>query len=283
MPAAAPLSQPDSLGNAIISPQSVDFGTIEVGSNASQAISVTNGAQPGGNGLDADVGDVSGDATGSGSISDLLPGEMDSSSINVGVDTSSPGSKSGTVEIDLESVSNSPTTYVSQELDFQTQGQSIYGPNGIPFPGTIGLLNKTVGSLGSPSTLSIGPYSESLAGTASAELSASLGFLASTAKVDYPVDASVEFPSSVEPGDDFTVDTGDTGHGEFDLSTYFAGLADASLSASGSANFTGSGSLFPPFTFGVSLGGSIGVMVSNPQLTIGDSNNQISEPLAKFN
>jgi hypothetical protein len=81
----------------------VVLGDARVGVTASQALSLTNAAVAPAEDLDASVYSTTGAATASGSITGLAPGATDSSSIKVGVDTSSAGNKSGSVTLTLAS------------------------------------------------------------------------------------------------------------------------------------------------------------------------------------
>jgi hypothetical protein len=267
----APVTPPDSLGDAVIVPQSIDFGNVRVGANASQTISVTNGARPPGNGLDAEVSEVLGDATGSGSITDLPARSTDSSSITVGIETSTLGAKSGTVTIDLASESNSPSVVDNTVLDFKTTNQSIFGTT-MPSPFDLTLVNTRL-PIG-PVAGAVDGFSLSLAGSVADKLDLNLGaLLAGSARVDYPVDASVKLPGSVNPGQSFTIDTGDTGHGQIALSTSFAGLANFSLDEALTYDFSAGAKvpLFPEQTINTgvqTVNDSAGVNASSPSLSL---------------
>ena len=101
--------------------------------------------------LDASVGDLSGDATGSGiDLPICTAGNTDSNTITVGIDTSSPGEKSGTVTINLASESATPTVPYSTVLNFQTTDQGVFGGFGATFPSANTVLQQ--GALGSSLT-----------------------------------------------------------------------------------------------------------------------------------
>ena len=87
--------------------------------------------------------------------------------------------------------------------------------------------------------------------TASNTLTLNSGALTATANVDYPVDASVDLPASIVPGSDFTINTGETGYGDLDLSSYLTSPADIALNDTVTASGSGLAvvpSLTPPFT-----------------------------------
>jgi len=91
-----------TIGNA----QPIDFGIVHVGDVAQQALSVTNTAPSGGfsEGLNASIGSPTGDATtNGGSFGPLAAGATDDTSLVLGIDTSTAGSKSGTASIALVS------------------------------------------------------------------------------------------------------------------------------------------------------------------------------------
>ena len=88
----------------------IDFGNLRVGDIASQAISISNNAVPPAEALDAQVGTLGGDATGSGSVSMLQAGNADDTGIIAGIDTSTVGSKAGTVSIAFQSDNGSGAT-----------------------------------------------------------------------------------------------------------------------------------------------------------------------------
>jgi len=89
------------------SPDPVDFGNFHVGDPApSQALSITNNTPADGfsEGLDAGfAGTTGGVTTNGGSFDNLAAGSTDNSSLSVGIDTSTAGSKSGTATISLAS------------------------------------------------------------------------------------------------------------------------------------------------------------------------------------
>ncbi|MCB1699366.1 MAG: choice-of-anchor D domain-containing protein, partial [Halioglobus sp.] len=87
------------------SPEPVNLGNVHVGDNASMALTLANNAVADGfsEALNAGFTGTTGDATSSGSISQLAAGASDSSSLLVGIDTSTAGAKSGTAALGLQS------------------------------------------------------------------------------------------------------------------------------------------------------------------------------------
>ncbi|MEM8953221.1 MAG: choice-of-anchor D domain-containing protein [Verrucomicrobiota bacterium] len=104
------------------SPNPVDFGIIHVGDTPSQAISFTNTATNDGfsEGLNASIGSLTGDASAAGSFNLLAAGSTDSSSITVGIDTSTAGVKSGSAEIVLASDGTGTSGFGTIALSPQT-------------------------------------------------------------------------------------------------------------------------------------------------------------------
>ncbi|WP_197527812.1 beta strand repeat-containing protein [Posidoniimonas polymericola] len=86
-------------------PEPVALPIVHIGDTAQQTLSLTNTAAADGfsESLDAAFAGVTGAATAAGSISLLAPGAAESSSLVVGLDTSTAGVKSGTATISLTS------------------------------------------------------------------------------------------------------------------------------------------------------------------------------------
>jgi hypothetical protein len=88
---------------ATITPTSINFGDVHGGSTIGQALTISNTGSLGAENLDASIGSTGGAATGSGSFSELAQGQTDSTDIKVGLQTTSPGVQTGTVELALYS------------------------------------------------------------------------------------------------------------------------------------------------------------------------------------
>ena len=87
------------------SPEPVVLGNVHVGDLSQAALTISNTAATDGfsENLNASLGSTTGDATASGSFSGLAAGGSDSSSLVVGIDTSTAGAKTGTAALGLES------------------------------------------------------------------------------------------------------------------------------------------------------------------------------------
>jgi autotransporter-associated beta strand protein len=142
---------------SIANPGSANY---HVGDVASQAITIQNTAAADGfsEKLDATFGPTSGATTNGGSVSLLAAGNSDSTSMLVGVDTSTPGAATGTVSINLASDGTGTSGYGSTSLDSQTVTVSgnVYAfaaTNDLPT--TINLGNIHVGESFGTQTISI--------------------------------------------------------------------------------------------------------------------------------
>jgi hypothetical protein len=134
-------------------PEPVEFGILHVGDPApSQTLSITNDAANDGfsERLNASIGNPTGDATtNGGSFAGLLPTATDSTSLTVGIDTSSAGTKSGTATITFTSdgtgtsglgttsLANQTVTIVAQVNNFavadvlKLAGDGVFGSTGV--------------------------------------------------------------------------------------------------------------------------------------------------------
>ncbi len=101
-------------------PDPVAFGTVHIGETPSQAVSVTNNAvnDAFSEKLDGSIA-ASGGVTASGSFSLLAPGSP-SSSLSVGIDTSTAGNKNGTATISLTSDGTGTSGLANTSLASQT-------------------------------------------------------------------------------------------------------------------------------------------------------------------
>ena len=233
-PYTPPTSQPTSPPPAapavpvITNGPTIDFGSMRVGDDASQHLSIMNAATPPADGLNASVDDssITGDATGTGSFTNLPPGQTNSTSIEVGINTTTAGDKSGDVPINFGSISVSTVSDTSV-LDFSTTNQSMWATgSAVNFAQdwTIPLLP----TLGGSDTVTSGPFALSVGASANADLTASLSASTGAVSVGYPVNVLVDVPSAVSAGNSFTVDTNVTGVTSPTLSATFPNL-NASL------------------------------------------------------
>ncbi len=89
-----------------VTPNPVNFGNVRIGTTTDQALTIQNTAANNGfsEKLDASIGSATaGVTTNNGTISLLGPQATDSTSLHVGIDTTSAGAKSGTATIALDS------------------------------------------------------------------------------------------------------------------------------------------------------------------------------------
>ncbi len=107
---------------------SLNLGNVRVGDTASQALSLTNTENaPTGfqESLNAGFSTTTGDATASGTLSQLTQGSSDTTSLVVGLDTASAGARSGTATLDL--VSTGVGTSGLADLDLAPQTITVSG------------------------------------------------------------------------------------------------------------------------------------------------------------
>ncbi|MBL8484244.1 MAG: choice-of-anchor D domain-containing protein, partial [Rhodocyclaceae bacterium] len=86
-------------------PEPVNLGNVRVGAVATQALTISNNAVADGfsESLNASLGGATAGITATGSVNQLAAGGSNSSSLVVGLDTSSAGAKAGTASITLQS------------------------------------------------------------------------------------------------------------------------------------------------------------------------------------
>ena len=103
-------------------PNPVDFGNVRIGSTADQALSITNTAANDGfsEKLNASISTNGAPVTASGSFNLLGPQATDSTSLHVGLDTSSAGAKSGNATIALVSDGTGTSNLGTTNLASQT-------------------------------------------------------------------------------------------------------------------------------------------------------------------
>ncbi|MFA5203760.1 MAG: choice-of-anchor D domain-containing protein [Lentisphaeria bacterium] len=103
-------------------PEPVVLGNFHVSATATHALSLTNTAANDGfsEKLDASFSGVTGAASASGSVSLLAPQATDTTSLVVGIDTSSTGHQSGTATLTLNSDGNGTSGYGTTLLETQT-------------------------------------------------------------------------------------------------------------------------------------------------------------------
>ena len=111
------------LAAPVHSPEPVDFGIVHVGDVVTQAVSISNTATNDGfsERLNGSIGSpTTGITTNSGAFSGLVPGDTNSTSLSVGVDTATAGAKSGTATIELVSSGAGTSGLANTALASQT-------------------------------------------------------------------------------------------------------------------------------------------------------------------
>jgi hypothetical protein len=111
------------LAEPVHAPEPVDFGIVHVGDVVAQAVSVSNTAINDGfsERLNGSIGSpTTGITTNSGAFSGLVPGDTNSTSLLVGVDTATAGAKSGTATIELVSSGTGTSGLADSSLVSQT-------------------------------------------------------------------------------------------------------------------------------------------------------------------
>jgi hypothetical protein len=88
-----------------LQPETIDFGHVHIGEVVAQPMTLRNEAANDGysEGLNARVGVTTGSATGGGTVTQLTPGSIDTSSLIVGIDSTTAGAKTGTIAVDFSS------------------------------------------------------------------------------------------------------------------------------------------------------------------------------------
>ncbi len=104
----------------------INLGTFYQGAVASTALQIGNGAAAGSAELDVSTS-ASGSATGAGTISGLAAGGTSDNAIFVGIDTSTPGCKTGTVTVNYASDAGGGNTAADGSSQIQVTG-TVYGP-----------------------------------------------------------------------------------------------------------------------------------------------------------
>jgi large repetitive protein len=236
-PPPVPPVTPGPAQPTVSPPSPIDLGTLRVGEDGTQPLTISNTAPDGSDALNVLIGGTSGDATADGSISNLVPGDTDDSSITVGVDTSTAGNKSGTVTLDMSSSSPGLQTQ-TDTLDFSTSGQSMWA-SGAAGSFTSNYTLFSFDKSGSGST-SIGPVDLSGSYAASGSLTNSFSASSGSVDVDYPLNVSTQIPDQITPGQEFTVQTDAAGLGSATLNATIPSLSDAvTLTVNGDASLAG--------------------------------------------
>ncbi len=114
--------------NPSITPTSIDFGNVRIGSTQQQALSVTNiaGTPPQAS-LDAQISAVGPATSNNGTINQLLAGSTDTTSLTAGLDTSVAGARSGTATVALQSDSAPNGCTSNCIVDLPSQGVTVKG------------------------------------------------------------------------------------------------------------------------------------------------------------
>ena len=105
----------------------IDLGTFYQGDVASTALGISNAASAGSAGLDVSSYVSSGQATAAGSIADLAAGATSDSALYAGIDTSSPGVKTGYVTLNYVSDAGNGNTAAEGSATVEVTG-TVYGP-----------------------------------------------------------------------------------------------------------------------------------------------------------
>jgi hypothetical protein len=105
----------------------IDLGTFYQGDVAATALSVSNVAAAGSAALDVASYASSGEATAAGSVDKLAPGATSASALYAGIDTSTPGVKTGHVTLAYVSDAGSGNTAAEGSATVEVTG-TIYGP-----------------------------------------------------------------------------------------------------------------------------------------------------------
>ena len=138
----ANLAQPSAA-----TPNPINFGNVRVGATApSQALTISNQATAPADGLNASISTATAGLTASGSFSGLAPGATDNTSLVVGMNTATAGSRNGTATVALVSngsTTGSPTTLPSQTINV-TGG--VYETAQPSLPSSVNLGNFHVGT-----------------------------------------------------------------------------------------------------------------------------------------
>jgi hypothetical protein len=111
----------------VTTPGPINLGTFYQGDIASTALDIGNTAAAGSAGLDVSVSVASGAATAAGAITDLAPGAASASGVSVGIDTSSPGVKTGIVTVNYASDAGNGNTAADGSTQVQVTG-TVFGP-----------------------------------------------------------------------------------------------------------------------------------------------------------
>ena len=181
----------------------IALGSVHVGDAPSVSLTVANNAAAGAAGLDATPTVVTGGLASSGTITALAPGQQDSTTLAVGVDTNNIGPESGVVQVDFASDAgdgHTLTAGTSAEIEVSGTVYRLADPVVSGPPATIVHVGDTVnGTITITNADPADGYSEGLLATAKGSgtgfsASGSTGLLAagSTASGDvtYSVDTS---------------------------------------------------------------------------------------------
>jgi hypothetical protein len=116
---------PDAVGDLLTSGP-INLGSFYEGNFAETALSIMNAAAAGSANLDV-TAISSGGATATGEITGLAPGATDSSTIEVGINTSSPGVQTGTITLDYTSDAGNGNIASEGTAQIVVTG-TVYGP-----------------------------------------------------------------------------------------------------------------------------------------------------------
>ncbi|MFZ0009304.1 MAG: choice-of-anchor D domain-containing protein, partial [Steroidobacteraceae bacterium] len=157
----ANLAQPSAA-----TPNPINFGNVRVGAAPlSQALTISNQATAPADGLNASISTATAGLTASGSFSGLAPGATNNTSLVVGMNTATAGSRNGTATVALVSngsTTGSPTTLPSQTINV-TGG--VYETAQPSLPSSVNLGNFHVGTSSLSQAVAISnPYASGVPG-----------------------------------------------------------------------------------------------------------------------
>jgi hypothetical protein len=123
-------------------PTTIDFGNARVGSTLTEALAVTNTATTPAEGLDASIAGTAGSVGASGAISLLGASQTDQSSLNVTLDSSAAGVRSGSVTVGLSSdgTSNGRGVTALPNQTINVQATLFRLANGVVLPVTSSMI-----------------------------------------------------------------------------------------------------------------------------------------------
>ncbi|MDD4274926.1 MAG: choice-of-anchor D domain-containing protein [Desulfobacter postgatei] len=231
-------------------PEPVVLTNVHVGDTSEQTLIITNTAVADtfSEGLNASIGSATGNATASGSFNLLAAGASDSSSLVVGIDTSTAGAKSGTAQIDLVSDGIGTSELGQTAIGSQTVNVSgnvyRYASAGDHTPEPVVLTNVHVGDT-SEQTLII--TNTAVADTFSEGLNATIGSATGNTTAGGSFNllaAGASDSSSLVVGIDTSTAGAKSGTAQIELVSDGAGTSDLGQTSIGSQTVNVSGNVY---------------------------------------